>query len=92
MTGAKTTAHQVPGTAHPGWYPGSMRTFTAVIERDPDAGLFVGYVPGWTGAHSQGATVDELRQNLEEVVAMLLEDGEPKLQGEFIGTQTVKVA
>ena len=67
-----------------------MRTFTAVIERDPDTGLFVGYVPGWPGAHSQGASVDELRQNLEEVVAMLLEDGEPKLQGEFIGTQTVK--
>ena len=70
----------------------SMRTFTAVIERDPDTGLFVGYVPGWPGAHSQGASVDELRQNLEEVVAMLLEDGEPKLQGEFVGTQTVKVA
>jgi predicted RNase H-like HicB family nuclease len=42
-----------------------MRTFTAVIELDPDTGLFVGYVPGWPGAHSQGATVDELRQNLE---------------------------
>lgn len=69
-----------------------MRTFTAVIERDPDTGLFVGYVPGWPGAHSQGASVDELRTNLEEVVAMLLEDGEPKLEGEFIGTQTVKVA
>jgi len=50
-----------------------MRTFTAVIERDSDTGLFVGYVPGWPGAHSQGASVDELRANLEEVVAMLLE-------------------
>lgn len=69
-----------------------MRTFTAVIERDPATGLFVGYVPGWPGAHSQGATVDELRQNLAEVVAMLLEDGEPRLQGEFVGTQTVQVA
>jgi len=28
----------------------------------------------------------------EEVVAMLLEVGEPKLEGEFVGTQTVKVA
>jgi len=54
--------------------------------------LFVGYIPGWPGAHSQGATVDELRKNLEEVVAMLLEDGEPRLEGEFIGTETVKVA
>jgi predicted RNase H-like HicB family nuclease len=69
-----------------------MRTFTAIIERDAATGLFVGYVPGWPGAHSQGATVDELRENLEEVVTMLLEDGEPRLEGEFIGTQTVKVA
>jgi predicted RNase H-like HicB family nuclease len=56
-----------------------MSTFAAVVERDPDTALFVGYVPGWPGAHSQGASMDELRQNLEEVVAMLLEDGEPKL-------------
>jgi predicted RNase H-like HicB family nuclease len=69
-----------------------MRTFTAVIERDPATGLFVGYIPGWPGAHSQGASMDELRGNLEEVVAMLLEDGEPKLEAEFIGTQTLQVA
>jgi predicted RNase H-like HicB family nuclease len=69
-----------------------MRSFTAVIERDPKTRLYVGYVPGWPGAHSQGGTVDELRENLEEVIAMLLEDGDPKLEGEFVGTQTVKVA
>jgi predicted RNase H-like HicB family nuclease len=69
-----------------------MQNFTAVIERDEATGLFVGYVPDWPGAHSQGATPDELRQNLEEVVAMLLEDGAPKLEGEFVGTQTAKVA
>ena len=69
-----------------------MRTFTAVVERDADTGLYVGYVPGWPGAHSQGATEDELRQNLQEVIAMLLEDGEPSLESEFVGTQTVQVA
>ena len=69
-----------------------MRTFTAVIERDAATGLFVGYIPGFAGAHSQGATVDELHQNLKEVVAMRLEDGEPTLEVEFVGTRTVKVA
>ena len=69
-----------------------MRSFTAVVEKDADTGLYVGYVPGWGGAHSQGATVDELTANLEEVIAMLLEDGEPKLEAEFVGTQTLKVA
>ncbi len=54
-----------------------MRSFNAVIEKCPDTGLYVGYVPGFPGAHSQGATLDEFDQNLREVVAMLLEDGEP---------------
>ena len=68
-----------------------MKTFTAVIERDPDTGLYVGYVPGFSGAHSQGATLDELNRNLREVIEMLLEDGEPKLEAEFVGIQTVSV-
>ena len=65
-----------------------MRNFTAVVERDPETGLFVGYVPGFPGAHSQGETLDELSHNLREVIGMLLEDGEPRLETEFIGTQT----
>jgi predicted RNase H-like HicB family nuclease len=68
-----------------------MPVFTAVIERCPDTGLFVGYVPGFPGAHSQGETLDELQQNLVEVIGMLLEDGEPKLESEFVGTQSVRV-
>ena len=66
-----------------------MRTFTAIVERDPETGYFVGYVPGFAGAHSQGTSLDELNENLREVIAMLLEDGEPRLDTEFIGTQTV---
>ena len=66
-----------------------MRTFTAVVERDTETGLFVGYVPGFPGAHSQGGSLDELNRNLREVIGMLLEDGEPRLEAEFVGTQTV---
>ena len=69
-----------------------MKTFTAVVERDPVTGLLVGYVPGFPGAHSQAETLDELNANLREVIAMLLEDGEPKLEAEFLGTQSVAVA
>jgi predicted RNase H-like HicB family nuclease len=68
-----------------------VRSFDFVVERDPDTELFVGYVPGWPGAHSQGASLDELRQNLEEVLGMLLEDGEPTLESEFVGVQTIRV-
>jgi predicted RNase H-like HicB family nuclease len=69
-----------------------MRTFTAVVERDPVTGLLVGYVPGFKGAHSQATTLDELNANLREVIAMLLEDGEPQFEAEFVGTQSVAVA
>ena len=69
-----------------------MRAFTAVIERCPDTGLYVGFVPGFAGAHSQGESLDELQRNLREVIEMLLEDGEPDLASEFIGTQSIMVA
>lgn len=66
-----------------------MRACTAVVERDPVTGLLVGYVPGFPGAHSQAESLDELNANLREVIAMLLENGEPKLEAEFVGTQRV---
>jgi predicted RNase H-like HicB family nuclease len=69
-----------------------MRAYTAVIERCPDTGLFVAYVLGFPGAHTQAETLDELQRNLAEVIAMLLEDGEPQLESEFIGTAKVQVA
>jgi predicted RNase H-like HicB family nuclease len=50
----------------------------AVVERCPDTGLFVGWVPGFPGAHSQGETLHELHRNLREVLALLLEDGDSK--------------
>ena len=69
-----------------------MRTFNVIVERDSDTNLLVGSVPGWPGAYSQGATYDELEKNLREVIAMLLEDGDPKLESEFVGLQTIQVA
>ena len=69
-----------------------MKTYTAVVEKCADTGLFVGYVPGFPGAHSQAHSLDELNKNLREVIEMLLEDGEPTLEAEFVGTQQVAVA
>jgi predicted RNase H-like HicB family nuclease len=58
-----------------------MRTFNVV-----------GSVPGWPGARTQGASLDELESNLVEVIEMLLEDGEPKLESEFLDVRTIQVA
>ena len=66
-----------------------MQSYTAVIEKCADTGLFVGFVPHFPGAHSQGETLEELNENLKEVITLLLEDGAPRLETEFVGTQNV---
>lgn len=50
-----------------------MKNFTAIVERDTETQLYVGYVPGFAGAHSQAETLDELQENLREVIEMLCE-------------------
>jgi predicted RNase H-like HicB family nuclease len=68
-----------------------MKNFTAIIERCTDTGLYVGHVPGFPGAHSQGETLEELNRNLKEVIEMLLEEGDPKMESNFVGTQVLAV-
>ncbi len=68
------------------------KTYTAIVERCSNTGLYVGHVPGFPGAHSQADTLEELQQNLQEVITMLLEEGEPELTSEYIGTQTLVMA
>ncbi|MGB7709714.1 MAG: type II toxin-antitoxin system HicB family antitoxin [Microcoleus sp.] len=68
-----------------------MKTFTAIIEKDSDTKLYIGYIPGFPGAHSQGETLDELHENLREVIEMLLEDDTLVIQTEFIGTQQIVI-
>jgi len=70
----------------------ALQQSAAIIERYRDTGLFVGYVPGSSGAHSQRASCNELRANLLEVIDLLREEGEPLLEAAFVGTQTLDVA
>jgi predicted RNase H-like HicB family nuclease len=73
----------------------SAYTFTAYVEYDPETKLYVGIVPSLPGAHSQGATLDELHENLREVIALCLEEkqarGEPVDTDGFVGIQKVAV-
>ena len=71
-----------------------MKTLTAYVEWDPDTLLYVGVVPGLPGAHTQAATLDELRGNLQEVVELCLEqnpDADRELP-QFVGLQQIQVA
>jgi predicted RNase H-like HicB family nuclease len=45
--------------------------FTAVFRRVPEG--YIGFVEELPGANTQGATLDEARENLQEAVAMVLE-------------------
>lgn len=68
-----------------------LRSFTAVVERYPDSGVYVGHIPGLAGARAQGETLDRLNANLIEAVSRILEDGEPAFETEFVGILTVRV-
>ena len=61
-----------------------MKLRTAVVERDADTGRYIGWVPGFPGAHSQGETLDELHGNLQEVIELLLDGGEVPVESEFV--------
>lgn len=69
-----------------------MKTFITIVEKCPETGLYVGYLPGLPGADVQAETLDELYHDLHEVVDMLLQDGNPLLTSKLLTTQTVIVA
>jgi predicted RNase H-like HicB family nuclease len=71
-----------------------MKTFTAYIEFDRETQLYVGIVAGIPGAHTQGATLDELQKNLKEVLELCLEEfrGQVDDLPRFVGLQQLEVA
>jgi len=73
---------------------GTVKTFTAYVEFDPVTNLYVGIVPGLPGAHTQGASLDELQKNLREVVELCLEEhpGDADDLPRFVGLQQIEVA
>ena len=70
-----------------------MTNITAYVEQDPETQLYVAVVPGVPGAHTQAASLDELRTNLEEVIGLLLEEdaGLRERLPRFVGVQQIEV-
>ncbi|MBW4489940.1 MAG: type II toxin-antitoxin system HicB family antitoxin [Trichocoleus desertorum ATA4-8-CV12] len=71
-----------------------MKTFTAYVEYDPETKLYVGIVPGVTGAHTQAESLDELQINLKEVLELCLEEYGNELENlpRFVGIQQIEVS
>jgi predicted RNase H-like HicB family nuclease len=49
-----------------------VKTYAVVIHEDPEGG-FWGEVPALPGCYSQGETIDELKDNIREAIAGVLE-------------------
>ena len=68
-------------------------TVTAYITWGEECQVYVGTIPGIQGAYTQAATLDDLRENLREVLDMLVEEGEvePDEIAGFVGIQQLEV-
>ena len=51
-----------------------IRNYMAYIEQDIESGMYIGVVPGITGAHTFAETIDELQIKLKEVISLCLEE------------------
>ena len=83
-------------TIHVALWENPMSTeYTIVIEKDED-GYYVGSVPGIPGCHTQGKSIDQLLERMQEAIALWLEvKGEesenPPSPLELVGIQRISV-
>ena len=54
------------------WENQNVQNYAAVIHEDPEGGFWA-EVPALPGCYSQGETVDELKHNIREAIAGVLE-------------------
>jgi predicted RNase H-like HicB family nuclease len=69
------------------------RSFTIVVERDPESNWLVGEVVELPGCYSQAASLPELEANMQEAIKAYLKTAEPEGPlPDFIGTWRIEVA
>jgi predicted RNase H-like HicB family nuclease len=66
----------------------SDNTYTAVFERDGD--WWIGYVEELPGANTQGATLEEARENLKEAIALVIEANRELARRETAGRPVIR--
>ncbi len=62
--------------------------FTAVFQEVPEG--FTGFVEELPGANSQGATLDEVRANLREAVALVMDANRELAERTLAGRQVLR--
>lgn len=69
------------------------RSFTVVVERDPESGWLVGEVVELPGCYSQAPDLRTLETNMQEAIYAYLKTVEPdEPLPDFVGTWRVEVA
>ncbi|HEV8582759.1 MAG TPA: type II toxin-antitoxin system HicB family antitoxin [Thermoanaerobaculia bacterium] len=61
---------------------------TALFQRVPEG--YIGFVPELPGANTQGATLEEVRANLEEAVSLVLEANRVLAEEEIRGVEVIR--
>lgn len=64
-------------------------TFTAVFEEAEEGG-YIGYVEELPGANTQGETLEETRENLQEAIAMVLDANRMLAEEALQGKQVIR--
>lgn len=62
--------------------------FTAVFQKDGD--WWVGFVEELPGANTQGATLEEARENLKEAVALVIEANRHLAEADVAGREVIR--
>jgi predicted RNase H-like HicB family nuclease len=71
----------------------ATRTFTMVVERDPESGWLVAEVVELPGCYSQAPDLPSLEANIREAIAVYLETQPDQAEAPgFVGTWRVEVA
>lgn len=62
--------------------------FTAIFRKVPEG--YIGFVEELPGANTQGATLEETRENLEEAVALVLEANRVLAEEDLEGLDVIR--
>jgi len=69
------------------------RSFTVVLERDPESGWLVGEVVELPGCYTQAPDLPTLESNIREAITAYLGAGETtEPQADFVGTLRLEIA
>jgi len=63
-------------------------SFTAVFQKVPEG--YIGFIEELPGANTQGATLEEARENLKEAVRLVLEANKQLAEEEIVGKDVIR--